>query len=170
MVACHAVFYFIVHCTALTLKINKRFLKTPGLLCFFSWTNRKLLQEVLGRHDNHDLLMINEMLLLVNHNSDEKLQFQPPLTVWWKGRLLKTSCCFHNWLLTAAFMRLKNSVLRFVPSALPITSWSWFAWMHKKLPCGVTDVLTSQLSGDQAQAWQETLQSLHTAYNLGQNC
>ena len=32
------------------------------------------------------------------------------------------------------------------------------------------DVLTSQLSGDQAQAWQETLQSLHTAYNLGQNC
>ena len=82
VVACHAVFYFIVHCTALTLKINKRFLKTPGLLCFFSCTNRKLLQEVLGRHDNHELLMINEMLLLVNHNSEDKLQFQPPLTVW----------------------------------------------------------------------------------------
>ena len=42
--------------------------------------------------------------------------------------------------------------------------------MHKKLPCEVVDVLTSQLSGDQAQAWQETLQLLHTAYNLGQKC
>ena len=40
--------------------------------------------------------------------------------------------------------------------------------MHKKLPCEVVDVLTSQLSGDQALAWQETF--LDTAYNRRQKC
>lgn len=39
--------------------------------------------------------------------------------------------------------------------------------MHKKLPCEVVDVLTSQLSGDQALAWQETF--LDTAYNRGKS-
>lgn len=165
MVACHAVFYFIVHCTALTLKINKRFLKIPGLLCFSSWTNRKLLQEVLAHHDNHELLMINEMLVLVNHNSDEKLQFQPPLTVWWKGRLLKTRLLSLTFDCRISAFVCSDSVL--VPSQ-PLLGVN----LHEctKLPCGVVDVLTSQLSGDQAQAWQETLQLLHTAYNLGQNC